>query len=206
MSITGLFLVLFLLVHLTANLTSLFGPETFNRVAITMGTHPIVIVMGPVLAAGMGLHIFYALWLCRYNLRARGPKRYAVPNRGPATSWASKNMLALGILVAGGLALHLIHFWAQMQLRELMGGVGEDPYRLLAYQFSRPYVVIIYIIWIMALWFHLTHGFWSAFQSLGLNNNKWTKRWQTMAYIFATVVAIGFVFIPLFFYFKPAGL
>ncbi|MCL1973520.1 MAG: succinate dehydrogenase cytochrome b subunit [Bacteroidetes bacterium] len=206
MSITGLFLMLFLLVHVTANMTSLFGPAIFNRVCDFMGTNPIIMIVAPVLAVGMVVHILYALWLSLYNLRARGKRRYAVYNKGMATSWASKNMLALGSLIAGGMALHLIHFWSQMQLREILGGVGADPYQLLVYQFSRPYVVFVYMIWIIALWFHLTHGFWSAFQSLGLNNTNWIKRWQTTARVFATVVAAGFTSIPIYFFFKPTGL
>ena len=200
MSITGLFLMLFLLVHLTANITSLFGAELFDEVCAFMGANPVILVMTPVLAAGFILHILYALWLSLYNLKARGHKGYAVSNKGPATSWAAKNMLILGAVVAGALVLHLVHFWSRMQLQEFLGGAGVRPYDLLVYTFSKVYVVIIYVVWIIALWFHLTHGFWSAFQSLGLNNKKWMSRWQTIAYVYASLVAFGFISIPLYFY------
>jgi len=200
MSTTGLFLMLFLLVHLTANITGLFGAESFNRVCRFMSTNPIILVMVPVLAAGFVLHILYALLLSLSNLKARGGKNYAVSNKGPATSWASTNMFVLGCLILGGLALHLLHFWAQMQLREFSGGVSAPPYELLVYTFSKLHIVIIYFVWIIALWFHLTHGFWSAFQSLGAIRTKRLKGWQTAAYIYATAVATGFASIPLYFY------
>ena len=206
MSVTGLFLLLFLLVHVTVNLTSLFGAETFNRAAHFMSTHPFILVMVPVLASGLGIHIVYALWLSFSNLKARGTKRYAVPQKGTATSWAAKNMLVLGLLIAGGLTLHLFHFWSQMQLRAFTGGVEADPYSLLVYQFSHVHVVIVYLVWITSLWFHLTHGFWSAFHSLGLNNNLWIRRWQTLAYVYATLIALGFSSIPLYFFFKQVNL
>jgi len=200
MSVSGLFLILFLLVHLTANLSSLFGAELFNKVCSFMGSNPIVLAMVPILAAGFAIHILYASILTLSNVKARGAKRYAVSNKGPATSWASKNMFVLGVIVLGALAMHLTHFWAQMQLREFMGLDTIDPYQLLTFQFSKLYMVVVYIVWIIALWFHLTHGFWSAFQSIGLNNKKWIKRWQTIAYIYATLIAIGFISIPLYFY------
>jgi len=200
MSITGLFLMLFLLVHLAANITGLFGAESFNRVCRFMSTNPIILAMVPVLAAGFVLHILYGLLLNLSNLKARGRKAYAVPHKGPVVSWASTNMFVLGCIILGGLVLHLFHFWARMQLQEFMGGAGAPPYDLLVYTFSKLHTVIIYIVWIIALWFHLTHGFWSAFQSLGLSNKKWISRWQIIAYVYATVVAVGFISIPLYFY------
>ena len=201
MSISGLFLILFLGVHLFANISALFGAGSFNRVCRFMGANPFILVMVPVLAAGVCIHIFYALRLTLYNLKARGAIRYAVRNRGRTLSWASKNMFVLGILILCGLLLHLYHFWAHMQLQEVLGRVACEPYDILVYTFNQPVVVVIYLIWIMALWFHLTHGFWSAFQTLGLNNQKWMKRWQTIAHIYAAIIAAGFVSIPVYIFF-----
>ena len=109
-------------------------------------------------------------------------------------------MFVLGLIVLGGLALHLLHFWSKMQLRDFIGGVEVDPYELLLHYFSQLHVVIIYTVWIVALWLHLTHGFWSAFHTIGLSNKKWIKRLQLAAYIYATLVSVGFITIPVYFY------
>ena len=201
MSISGLFLLLFLLVHLSANLTSLVSPELFNETCRFMGSNPFILAMIPVLSAGIIIHVLYAVKLTLYNLHARGPISYAVRNKSKAVSFASKNMFVLGVVILSGLALHLVHFWSKMQLKEITGGVEANPYDLLLYQFSQLQVVIIYLIWIVALWFHLTHGFWSAFHTIGLSNQKWIKRLQAIAYICATLIAIGFIVIPIYFYF-----
>jgi len=201
MSISGMFLMVFLLVHLTANMTSLIGGDVFNAVCHFMSTNILILIMVPVLAAGVFIHFLYALYLTLTNLMARGKERYAVSNKGPATSWASKNMFVLGLIVLGMLLIHLLHFWAKMQLMEFLGMESANPYDLMVFQFSKLYVVIIYIVWFAALWFHLTHGFWSALHTIGLNNKNWMKRLQVLGYIYATVVCAGFCIIPLYFYF-----
>ena len=196
-----MFLMVFLLVHLTANMTSLVGGEVFNAVCHFMSTNILILIMVPVLAGGVFIHFAYALYLTITNLIARGKERYAVSNKGPATSWASKNMFVLGLIVLGILLIHLLHFWAKMQLMEFLGMESANPYDLMVYQFSKLYVVIIYLVWFAALWFHLTHGFWSALHTIGFNNKKWMKRLQVIGYIYATVVCAGFCIIPLYFYF-----
>lgn len=200
MSITGLFLMLFLLVHLTANLTSLVSAQLFVKTCHMMGSNPFILAMTPILAAGAGLHFLYAGLLTLHNLRALGLNRYAAGNKNSGISWASKNMFLLGLVVFGGLALHLLHFWSKMQLADIIGGVEVDPYELLRYQFSQIHIVIIYVVWVVALWLHLTHGFWSAFQTIGLSNKNWIKRLQIAASIYATLVSVGFISIPIYFY------
>jgi succinate dehydrogenase / fumarate reductase cytochrome b subunit len=194
MSITGLFLMLFLIVHLTVNATSLIGPEAFASACEFMAL-PVVTIMVPVLAAGFIIHIIYATWLTITNLRARGKERYAISHKGEADSWAARNMFVLGIIIIGFLAFHLSHFWAEMQLKDFTGQETSDPNMLMAQTFGNTWVLILYIIWFVALWFHLTHGFWSAFQSMGMNNSKWLKRLKAVAYVFATIVAAGFIVI-----------
>jgi succinate dehydrogenase / fumarate reductase cytochrome b subunit len=109
-------------------------------------------------------------------------------------------MFVLGVIVFGFLALHLTHFWAKMQLQHFLGGHGENPYDLLVKLFSQWYYCVIYIVWIIALYFHISHGFWSAFQSLGVNNSKWIPRFQLIAKIYAILVALAFISIPVYFY------
>ncbi|MDR0695077.1 MAG: succinate dehydrogenase cytochrome b subunit [Prevotellaceae bacterium] len=202
MSISGFFLMVFLLVHLIANLVSLSGAENYNAVCHFMDTNVIIQIMVPVLASGFAIHIFYATFLTLTNLLARGNERYAVGNQGKASSWASQNMFVLGAVVLGFLGLHLYHFWAKMQLQHFIGGIAtENPYELVTGLFRDPVYAVLYLVWIGALWFHLTHGFWSAFQTIGVNNNKWLPRLQALAKIYATLVALGFAIIPLFFLF-----
>lgn len=191
MSISGLFLIIFLLLHMTINALSLISPEAFQAGCDFMAL-PVITVMVPVLAAGFIIHIIYAFILTLGNLKARGNIRYAVANKGAADSFASRNMLVLGIIVLGILAFHLTHFWADMQLQEWMGNHSADPNMLLEETFGSPLITVLYIIWFAALWFHLTHGFWSAFQTIGFNNMIWIKRWKVIAYIFATLIFCGF--------------
>ena len=149
--------------------------------------------MVPVLAFGFIIHILYACILTICNLRSRGGYfRYQVSSKAKADSWASKNMIVLGIIVLGILAFHLTHFWADMQLQEFMGEEATDPYTLLTTTFGSWWNVVIYIVWFGALWFHLTHGFWSAFQTIGWNNKIWIGRLKVIAYIFATIIFLGF--------------
>lgn len=193
MSISGLFLILFLILHMCLNLTSVFDPsgETFQAVCDFMGL-PIVGIMVPVLAAGFLVHIVYAFILTIGNRKARGKQRYAVSNKAATDSWASRNMLVLGVIVLLGIALHLSHFWSKMQLAEWKGAEASDPNALMAATFGSIPVTIIYLLWFVALWFHLTHGFWSAFQTIGFNNDKWLIRWKWIANIFVTLIMLGF--------------
>ena len=101
-------------------------------------------------------------------------------------------MIVLGIIILGIIAFHLTHFWSDMQLQEWMGNHAEDPYFLLTSTFGHWYNVVIYIVWFGALWFHLTHGFWSAFQTIGWDNKIWLGRLKVLAYIFATIIFLGF--------------
>lgn len=202
MSLSGLFLIIFLLVHLLANSFIFAGAEAFNTACELMGyMMPIV----PILAAGFVIHIIYALILTIKNNNAR-PVKYKLHALKGSSTWESRNMFVLGIIVVGGLSLHLVDFWSKMQLLEFMGvhELPVAPYDLIVEKFTNPIYVIIYIIWIVALWFHLRHGFWSAFQSVGLNNQKWIKRWQCAAKIYSTLVAVVFIAIPVFIFIKYA--
>ena len=201
MSISGLFLILFLLLHMTINLFSVIDTFTGSYGAadglFALGCEfmalPIVTIMVPVLAAGFLVHIVYAMILTAGNIQARGGiTRYASGSKGKAESWASKNMFVLGIIVLGLLAFHLNHFWAEMQLKEFMGEHATDPYLLLNATFKNWWMVVLYIVWFGALGFHLTHGFWSAFQTVGWSNQIWEKRLTWIGYFFVAVLVLGF--------------
>ena len=201
MSISGLFLIIFLLLHLTINFFSVidsctgnFGsPDGLFALGCEFMSTPVVTIMVPVLAFGFIIHIIYACYLTYCNIQTRGGyNRYEVASKARTESWASKNMLVLGIIVLGLIALHLTHFWDEMQLKEFMGQEATDPYLLLTTTFGHWWMVVLYIVWFAALWFHLTHGFWSAFQTIGWSNKLWEKRLKVIGYIFATIIFLGF--------------
>ncbi|MEG0807302.1 MAG: succinate dehydrogenase cytochrome b subunit [Alistipes sp.] len=199
MSITGCFLVLFILFHMSMNITAIISPEAYNMICELLGANWYALVGTAVLAGGVLVHFIYALILTLDNYRARGNQRYAVTATEPGVDWASKNMLVIGFIVLGGMALHLFNFWAKMQLVELMGGevnsLGFGPAdgsALIAYTFSQWYYVVIYLLWFAALWFHLTHGVWSMFQSAGWANDTWYPRLKCVANILSTIIFLGF--------------
>ena len=201
MSISGLFLIVFLLLHMTINLFSVIdsfagtygaADGLFQKGCDFMAL-PIVTIMVPVLAAGFIFHIIYAFILTAGNIKARGGvKRYEGGSKGKAESWASKNMLVLGIVVLGIVAFHLNHFWADMQLKEFQGHHAENPYLLLNETFKHWWMVVIYIVWFVALGLHLCHGFWSAFQTMGFSNNVWEKRLTYIGYAVVAIIVLGF--------------
>ena len=202
MSVSGLFLIMFLLLHMTINLFSVIdsfkgtygAADGLFQAGCDFMALPIVTIMVPVLAAGFLVHIVYAFILTAGNLRARGGiQRYAGGSKGKAESWAAKNMLLLGVIVLGLVAFHLNHFWADMQLKEFQGHHAENPYMLLNATFKSVWMTAIYVVWFVALGLHLCHGFWSAFQSLGLSNKLWEKRLTYIGYAFIAVIVLGFI-------------
>ena len=206
MSVTGLFMILFVTMHMVLNFTSVFSAETFQAVCDFMAL-PIVTIMVPILAAGFVFHILYAIILEAGNLKARGGvKRYEVSNKAATDSWAAKNMIWLGIIVLCGLCIHLSHFWSKMQLADLTGGEVADPNALLSQTFGNIWMLIIYLVWFFALWMHLTHGFWSAFQTIGWSGQKWLKRTKVIGIIYATLLMGGFAVTAIVAYLKANGI
>lgn len=197
MSLSGLFLLVFLALHAAINLTALFSETLYNQACEFMGSG-FVLPFVPVLALGFIIHILVSLrvefqnWNCRPSAM-----RYRVPTQTKASSWASKNMLALGVIVLGLLAIHFFHFWSKMQLPELLGKHGaENPRQLIIDLFKNPVWCVLYLAWFVAIFYHVSHGFWSAFQSLGLNNSKWLPRLQFLAKVYAVVVFVAYAAIP----------
>lgn len=165
-----------------------------------------------VATAGLGAlavcHIVYAFILTAQNRRARGDNRYAVTEKPATVEWASQNMLVLGIIVLLGLGLHFFNFWYNMMFAELTHiDVPFHPaagFSYIQYTFSKPVYVVLYVIWIAALWFHLSHGFWSAMQTVGINGKVWFNRWKTIGNIYVTLLMLGFLIVVLAFAFHCA--
>lgn len=204
MSITGVFLVLFLIFHSCMNIVVIISPEGYNAICEFLGANWYALAGTAVLAAGFIIHIIYALYLTSLNMRARGSERYAVTSSQEGVTWASRNMFVLGVVVFGFLVLHMYNFWFKMQFAELTGiHTGMfDPADGAAYVqelFSCKVYSVVYIVWLVALWFHLTHGVWSALHTLGLNNKTWLPRVKMIANIVATIVVLMFISIPVYF-------
>ena len=213
-SISGAFLILFLLLHSTINFFSVIDSFTgkYGAVAIDdklfsagdglfklgcdfMST-PFISIMVPILALGFAIHILYGCWLSWQNIVARGGiKRYEVASKAATDSWSAKNMLVLGLLILGIIAYHLTHFWAKMQMPEMfgIGNYEDNPYLLLNATFSKWWNLIIYLAWFAILWFHLVHGFWSMFQTVGWSGQTWFKRLKVIGIIVASLIVFMFV-------------
>jgi succinate dehydrogenase / fumarate reductase cytochrome b subunit len=199
MSISGLFLIVFLLLHLSVNMAAVFSEQAYNAACKFMDTNLLIQIMVPVLALGFVVHILMACWLTLGNLMAR-PVGYAAGSGSKTSSWAARNMFVLGIIVLGLLAVHLSHFWAKMQLPHFLGQHGTDnPYLLVRTTLENPAWAVVYLVWTAALWFHLSHGFWSALQSIGAGSSKWIPRLQVIGIVFASVVTAGFALIVAWF-------
>ena len=203
MSISGIALILFLTFHAAMNIVVLFSGEAYNSVCEFLGSNWYAVAGTLVLAFLVALHFVYAFILTLQNRKARGTNRYAVTARPGKVEWASQNMFVLGIIVVLGLLLHLYNFWANMMLAELTGNAGAcgieptDGAAFIAQTFGNPVYALIYIVWLVALWFHLTHGFWSAFQTLGINGKTWFCRWKVIGAVYVTVVVLAFVAVVL---------
>ena len=126
MSLTGAFLILFVTFHALMNGVAIFWPTAYNVICEFLGANWYALVGSLVLALGFILHIWYATWLTIQNRKARGAARYEVTSRPPQVEWSSKNMYILGLVVLAFLVLHLVHFWAKMQLAEICGFQAMD--------------------------------------------------------------------------------
>lgn len=209
MSITGIFLMLFLLVHLGTNLLLIIGDgEMYNKAAHLLGSTPLFQVVEIVLALGFIFHIIYATTLTLKNQKTR-PVKYAKYGSNHLTTWPSKNMYILGFAILAFLIVHLINFFLKIKFGEMPtvsydGGITQmNNTYILVSEFFIAYwwYNVIYIVSAILLALHLGHGFWSSFQTVGLNNKIWMKRLRVVSYIYAVVIGVGFSIIPLYFWF-----
>lgn len=214
MSITGIFLILFLLVHLTVNSMIVFDDtgELFNQAAHFMATDPIIGVVEPILAIGFILHILFASIITLQNQMSRdinygSQGRYKKHNADASSTWTSRNMYILGTLILIFLVIHIINFFWKIKftgdpLLETPTGLEgniENAYVLVTTKFIEwKWLVAIYVIGAIVLGLHLHHGVWSSFQTLGWSNRKWRSIWNVIGLLLAILFAGGFAFIPLF--------
>ena len=210
MSVTGIALILFLTFHCCMNIVALFSGKAYNTICELLGANWYAVAATLGLAALAVIHIVYAFILTAQNRKARGDNRYEVATTVNAgkVEWAYKNMLVLGLIVLLGLLLHLFNFWYNMMFAELLHIATPIPptdgFALIVQTFSCPVYVVLYLVWLAALWFHLSHGFWSALQTLGWNGQTWFCRWKVIGIIYVSLLILGFVVVVLAFAFGVA--
>ena len=208
MSLSALFLISFLLIHLAINLTSIFSQDLFNELSHFMGTNPLIqFAMQPVLIFGVIFHFVMGFVLELRNKRARNVQ-YAKFNGAASANWMSRNMVISGAVILAFLILHFIDFWIpEMNVKYVQGDMsgminGEYRYFMeLQHKFENPLRVGAYVVSFVLLALHLMHGFQSAFQSIGFNN-RYTPFIKGLGKWYSILVPAGFVVVALFHFFN----
>lgn len=205
MALSALFLIIFLLIHIVVNLTSLFSESVFNELSHFMGTNFLVqFLMQPILIFGVVFHFVMGFVLELKNRQARSIK-YVKYNGAANASWMSRNMIYSGLVILAFIVLHFIDFWFPEMNHKYIEFLPEDPNRYfleLQAKFVNPLRVGAYVIAFVLLSLHLMHGFQSAFQSVGFNNNKYTPAIKKLGTLYAVIIPLGFIIIALYHYFN----
>ncbi|HRV55263.1 MAG: succinate dehydrogenase cytochrome b subunit [Flavobacteriaceae bacterium] len=204
MALSAFFLMIFLLLHVTVNLISVFSESTFNEASHFMGTFPLIqFVMQPILIIGVVFHFVMGFVLEAKNRSSRTVKYFK--NNGAANStWMSRNMIYSGAFILIFLIIHFIDFWIPEMNYKYIEFLPEDPnryYHELQEKFVPLWRVAMYCLGFVFLALHLLHGFMSAFQSVGANN-KYTKGMKGFAKAYSIVVPALFIFIALYHHFS----
>jgi succinate dehydrogenase / fumarate reductase cytochrome b subunit len=206
MALTGLFLILFLAVHLAGNLQLLKndGGRSFNIYAEFMSTNPLIQIVSKGNFAFILIHAIWAILLTRQNNTARGPVGYAAQS-GKSSHWTSRNMGILGTVLLVFIVIHLKDFWASMHFGQMPvevydGQTYRNIYCVVNFWFHKEWYVALYVVSMAAVGFHLYHGFASAFQTLGLNHLKYNQLIQNVGRAFAIIVPVLFALIPVLMY------
>ncbi|RIV44554.1 succinate dehydrogenase cytochrome b subunit [Flagellimonas pelagia] len=205
MALSGLFLVIFLLLHVTINLASVLSPDFFNEASHFMGYNPLIqFLMQPILIIGVIVHFVMGFVLEIQNKKARGIG-YVKYNGSANAPWVSRNMIYSGLVVLAFLALHFYDFWVHEMAYKYVEANPEDPtryYHETVEKFAPIWRTVLYVIAFVLLGLHLWHGFASSFQSMGVNN-KYTPNIKRCAKTFAVVVPLLFAFIAIYHHLNP---
>lgn len=214
MSLTGIFLILFLIVHLAGNLQLLIPDEgkTFNLYAKIMTTNPLIQTISILLYVTILLHAVQGWLIWRKNKQARGDNGYAVKKtRAVSTdSWPARNMGWLGTIIFVFIAIHMYQFWLQMKFDYLPyatydGEQVKNLYAPVKAVFTNLGFVLFYIGAQATIAFHLDHGFQSAFQTLGINHKKYTPAIKFIGKAYSILIPLGFAIIPVIMYGQEMG-
>jgi len=205
MSLSGIFIVVFIVVHVSGN-SLLFkndGGLAFNEYSSFMSNNPLIQAVGKINFGLILLHIIYALVLTRKNKSAR-PESYAVQGGNVSSTWASRNMGLLGVILLLFILIHLRGFWYEMHYGglEMDSNGNKDLYAVVVAAYSQWWYVAIYVLSMLALAFHLSHGFSSAFQSLGINHTKYTPFIKGVGRLFSIIIPLIFALMPIYIFLK----
>ncbi|MBL7796158.1 MAG: succinate dehydrogenase cytochrome b subunit [Saprospiraceae bacterium] len=210
MALTGIFLTLFLAIHLLGNLQLLQNDdgEAFNTYAYFMTSNPLIKTVSYLLYASILVHAVQGILLARQNRAARGANRYAVSHMR-SSERASRNMAWLGIIIFVFIVLHMYQFWFQMHWGglEMITYPGsthpvKDLYTLVEESYESPLFVVFYVLSMIVVGYHLWHGFWSSFQTLGLNHKKYTPLIKWIGAAYSILIPLLFAIIPLVMHFR----
>ncbi len=201
MSLTGLFLILFLIVHCYVNAQIFYndGGVRFNEAAHFMGTNFLIRTVEIGLFGFLFLHIIQGLLLWAKNNSRRSVK-YAVSAGNKTSKWYSRSMAILGTLILLFLVIHLAKFWGPNRLSQLTGGGEKNLYEMMREEFQIPWVIAVYVFGCISLGWHLVHGFYSAFQTLGMGTYKYKGLIKTIGVAFSIIVPLIFALMPICFH------
>lgn len=201
MALSAMFLLVFLLIHLSVNLLSIFSEDAFNTASHFMGYNPLIqFVMQPVLVAGVIFHFVMGFVLEMKNKNAR-PVKYAVANNSGNSSWSSRNMIISGAVILAFLGLHMYDFWTHEMNYKYVEALSINETRYweeLHAKFADLWRVIFYAVSFVLLGLHLSHGFQSSFQSIGARHPKYLKCVNTLGTWYSILIPLGFIVVAVF--------
>lgn len=207
MAATGLFLCLFLVGHLAGNFQLFIPGEAgkiqFNEYAVFMTTNPLVKLLSYLTYASVLFHAIDGVVLTMQNKKAR-PVQYAYNKPSANSIWSSRNMGILGTIMLVFIVMHMGQFWFKYKFGDVPymetadGEKMKDLHTIVMAAFQQSWIVALYVISMVAMGFHLWHGFSSAFQSMGVNHPKYTPVIKKIGYAFAVLVPLGFAIIPIY--------
>ena len=213
MALSAFFLMIFLVMHVSINFTSVFSEELFNELSHFMGTNPLIQgLMQPILIIGVIFHFVMGFILEAQNRASRGSVKYAKNAASANSSWMSRNMFLSGLVILAFLGIHFYDFWVhEMTVKYIEGDMSGliDPnvadsgfryYEELREKFVSPVRGGIYVVAFVLLALHLLHGFNSAFQSVGANN-KYTKGLKGFSKVYSIGIPALFIFIAVYHHF-----
>lgn len=201
MALSAMFLLIFLVMHLSTNLTSVFSEDAFNSASHFMGYNPFVqYLMQPILMFAVIFHFVMGFILEAKNNSAR-PVKYAVNNASANSTWMSRNMIISGLVILAFLGLHLYDFWMpEMNYKYIDGNTPDELryYGELRHKFVDIWRVVLYVIAFILLGLHLAHGFQSSFQSVGARHPKYTPVIKAFGNWYSILIPLGFIIIAVY--------
>tara|TARA_B100001250_G_C19719098_1_gene752980 strand:+ start:113 stop:793 length:681 start_codon:yes stop_codon:yes gene_type:complete len=209
-SLSGLFLVVFLIGHLIGNfqlfIPGEIGKTQFNKYALFMTTNPIVFILSMITYLSILMHIALTIYLTIISKKAR-PVKYYNPSVSNTSSWASRNMTILGIIILFFIVIHMKSFWYEMHFGKMPyqiledGSKIKDLHQITIQAFKNGWYSLFYIFCMLFLGFHLYHGVQSGLQTIGLKTKKYSSSLNNFGLLISILIPSAFALIPLYIYF-----